>query len=61
MAFRDQEVTCKECGKNFIYRVEEQRQQVNLGIEQIANKAELFAKGYLEMYKVLTGEEISAE
>lgn len=36
MAFRDQEVTCKECGKNFIYRVEEQRQQVNLGIEQIS-------------------------
>jgi len=36
MAFRDQEVTCKECGKSFIYRVEEQRKQTNMEIEQIA-------------------------
>jgi len=33
----------------------------NLGIDMVANKAELFAKGYLDMYKELTGEEISVE
>ena len=32
-----------------------------IGIEMIANKAELFAKGYLDMYNELTGEEISVE
>ena len=31
----------------------------NTNIELVANKAELFAKGYLDMYKALTGEEIS--
>lgn len=31
----------------------------NTQIELVANKAELFAKGYLDMYKELTGEEIS--
>jgi CspA family cold shock protein len=36
MAFRDQALQCKECGNQFIYRVEEQRQQVNIGLEQIA-------------------------
>jgi hypothetical protein len=35
--------------------------QGNLGIEMVANKAELFAKGYLEMYKMLTGEEVPVE
>lgn len=33
MTFRDQEITCKECGNQFIYRVEEQRQQVSMGLE----------------------------
>ncbi|MDF1514557.1 MAG: zinc-ribbon domain containing protein, partial [Anaerolineae bacterium] len=32
MAFRDQLVKCKECGKEFVYRVEEQRQQESIGI-----------------------------
>lgn len=36
MAFSDQELTCKDCGKKFIYRVEEQRQQASTGIELIA-------------------------
>lgn len=31
-----------------------------IGIEMIAGKTELFSKGYLEMYKQLTGEEVSA-
>jgi len=31
----------------------------NTQIEMIAGKAELFSKGYLDMYKELTGEEIS--
>jgi hypothetical protein len=35
--------------------------QGSISLELIANKAELFAKGYLDMYKVLTGEEISSE
>ena len=30
----------------------------NTEIEMIANKAELFSKGYLDMYKALTGEDI---
>jgi CspA family cold shock protein len=34
MAFRDQSVICKTCGKHFIYRIEEQRQQASMGIEQ---------------------------
>lgn len=33
----------------------------NLGIEIIASKPVLFAKGYLNMYKELTGEDISIE
>ena len=33
----------------------------NTQIEMIANKAELFTKGYLSMYKELTGEEMSVE
>ena len=33
----------------------------NLGIDMVVNKAELFSKGYLEMYKELTGEEISID
>ena len=32
----------------------------NTKIEMIAGKAELFSKGYLEMYKQLTGEEVPA-
>ena len=34
MAYRDQAETCKECGTQFIYRVEEQRQQDNMGIDR---------------------------
>jgi CspA family cold shock protein len=34
MAYRDQSIVCKECGKQFIYRVEEQRQQDELGVEK---------------------------
>ena len=33
----------------------------NVQIEMIANNVELFSKGYLTMYKELTGEEISVE
>ncbi len=33
----------------------------NIQIEQIAGKVELASKGYLSMYKELTGEEISVE
>ncbi len=33
----------------------------NLKIDMVANKAELFSKGYLNMYKELTGEEISVD
>jgi hypothetical protein len=33
----------------------------NTNIEMIAGKTELFTKGYLEMYKELTGEEISVD
>ena len=36
MTFRDQLVTCKDCGTKFIYRVEEQRQQASIGIESVA-------------------------
>jgi CspA family cold shock protein len=36
MAYRDQSVSCKECGKQFIYRVEEQRQQDVMGLEIVA-------------------------
>jgi len=32
-----------------------------IGIEQVAGKVELASKGYLAMYKELTGEEISVE
>lgn len=31
MAYRDQLLTCEECGKQFVYRVEEQRAQEALG------------------------------
>ncbi|MBR9704983.1 hypothetical protein GOV12_06225 [Candidatus Pacearchaeota archaeon] len=33
----------------------------NTGIEMISGKVELFSKGYLDMYKELTGEEIEVE
>jgi hypothetical protein len=33
----------------------------NTKIEIVAGKAELFSKGYLEMYKKMTGEEINAD
>ncbi len=31
MVYRDEWVTCEACGKTFIYRIEEQRRQVELG------------------------------
>jgi len=31
MTYRDALLTCETCGKTFIYRVEEQRQQADLG------------------------------
>jgi CspA family cold shock protein len=34
MSYRDQVELCKECGKQFIYRVEEQRQQDLMGVER---------------------------
>ena len=33
MPYRDQIVTCENCGKTFVYRVEEQRLQSELGFE----------------------------
>jgi len=33
MTYRDQWVTCQDCGKQFLFRVEEQRQQVKMGFE----------------------------
>jgi CspA family cold shock protein len=33
MTYRDQLLTCEECGKTFVYRVEDQRQQEERGFE----------------------------
>lgn len=33
MAYQDQMLTCETCGKSFVYRVEEQRHQEELGFE----------------------------
>lgn len=33
MTYRDELLTCETCGKTFIYRVEEQRRQVELGFQ----------------------------
>lgn len=33
MPFRDELVTCETCGKKFVYRVEEQRHQQQMGFE----------------------------
>lgn len=33
MPFRDQMLTCESCGQEFIYRVEEQRLQDEMGLE----------------------------
>lgn len=33
MTYSDQLLTCKSCGKTFVYRVEEQRLQADLGFE----------------------------
>ena len=32
MTYRDELLTCATCGKTFIYRVEDQRQQAALGL-----------------------------
>jgi len=36
MPFSDQLVTCETCGKQFVYRVEEQRRQAEMGFELVA-------------------------
>ena len=33
MSFRDQMLVCEKCGKKFVFRVEEQRRQAELGFE----------------------------
>ena len=35
MTYRDELLTCATCGKTFIYRVEEQRKQAELGFEPV--------------------------
>jgi len=41
MTYRDQLLTCTACGKQFVYRVEEQRSQVEAGFEpEIPEKCE---------------------
>ncbi len=36
MAYRDQLLKCGTCGKSFVFRVEEQRRQGELGFEAVA-------------------------
>ncbi|MEA3309615.1 MAG: cold shock domain-containing protein [Chloroflexota bacterium] len=35
MAYRDEMLTCKSCGKKFVYTVEEQRAQEQMGLERV--------------------------
>ncbi len=46
--------------KNIEEFMKESVKNRNTKIEMVAGKTELFTKGYLEMYKQLTGEEVSA-